>query len=46
MKRDEGIYHGCHRNEGEEGGGDATNAVTKVKQTDGQTAEDDGEVEP
>ena len=46
MKRDQGVDHGCHGDDGEEAGGDAANAVTEVEETDGQTAQDDGEVEP
>lgn len=40
------VQHCCERNECEEGGADLTNAVTEVEEADGQTAEDDGEVEP
>lgn len=46
MECDEGIYHGCHRNNGEEPGGDLAYFVAKVEEANGKTAEDDGEVEP
>ena len=34
------------RDDGEESSGDPADAVTEVEQADGETAEDDGEVEP
>ena len=40
------INHGGHGDDGEQGGGDAANAVTEVQQTNGQAAQDDGEVQP
>lgn len=46
MECDEGVDHGAHSDDGEKGGGDATDAVTEVEQAYGQTAEDDGEVQP
>lgn len=46
MERNQGIDHRRHGNEGEEGGRDATDVVTEVEQTNGQTAQNDGEVEP
>lgn len=46
VKRHHGVDHGCHGNDSEQGGRDATDTVTKVEETHGQTAEDDGEVEP
>lgn len=46
MECDEGIYHGAHSDDGEEGGGDATDTVTEVEEADGETAQDDGKVEP
>lgn len=42
----EGVDHGRHGDDGKETGGDTTDAVTEVQETDGQTAQDDGEVEP
>ncbi|GMG03417.1 unnamed protein product [Aspergillus oryzae] len=42
----EGVDHGRHGDDGEETGGDTTDAVTEVQETDGQAAQDDGEVEP
>lgn len=46
MECDEGVDHGAHGDDGEEGGGDATDTVTEVEEADGETAQDDGEVEP
>lgn len=46
VESDQRIYHRSHGDEGEEAGRDATNGVTEVKEADGQTAEDDGEIEP
>lgn len=46
VEGDECIDHGRHGDDGEEGGGDAANAITKVEQPDGEAAQDDGEVEP
>jgi hypothetical protein len=46
MEGEEGIYHGGHGDEGEDAGADLTHAVAKVEKTNGQAAEDDGEVEP
>lgn len=42
----EGIDHCAHSNDGEEACGDATDAITKVEKTDGEAAQDDGEVQP
>jgi len=42
----EGVQHGGQGDEGEEARGDLADAVAEVEQADGQTAEDDGEVEP
>jgi hypothetical protein len=42
----EGVDHGAHGDDGEEGGGDAADAVAEVQEADGQTAEDDSEIEP
>ena len=46
MEGKQGVDHGHHGNEGEEAGGDLSNLVAKVKKTDGEAAEDNGEVEP
>jgi hypothetical protein len=46
VEGDDGVDHGAHGDDGEEGGGDATDAIAKVQQTNGETAEDDGEVQP
>lgn len=41
-----GVDHGCHGDDGKQGGGDATDAVTEVEETHGQATENDGEVQP
>ena len=47
MERDQRIDHAAHRDECEEPGADAGRGVgAKVEQTDGEAAENDGEVEP
>lgn len=46
MERDQGVDHGRHGDDGEQAGGDAADAVAEIQQTDGQAAQDDGEVEP
>ena len=46
MKRDEGVDHGTHGNEGKEAGGDAADSIAKVEKADGEASEDNGEVEP
>jgi len=46
VKCDDCIDHSGHCDNGEEGRGDATDTVTEVQQTDGQTAQDNGEVQP
>lgn len=46
VKGDEGVDHGRHGDEREKASADLTNLIAKVEQADGQTAEDDGEVEP
>ena len=46
MERDKGVDHCSHRDEGEQSGADAADAVTEVEQADGEAAEDDGEVQP
>ena len=43
---DEGVDHGHQGDECEESSADLSDAVAEVKKTDGQAAEDDGEVEP
>lgn len=42
----ESVDHSRQRDEREEAGADLADAVAEVKKTDGQTAKDDGEVEP
>ena len=46
VESDKSVDHGRQRDEREEAGADLADAVTEVEQTDGQAAEDDGEVEP
>lgn len=46
MERNQRIQHGRHGNEGEKPRGDAADSIAKVEKTDGETAQDDGEVEP
>lgn len=46
VKCDDCINHGGHCNDSEEGCGDATDTITEVQQTDGQTAQDNGKVQP
>ena len=46
VEGEEGVDHRGHCDEGEEAGRDLANLVAKVEQADGQTAEDDGEVQP
>lgn len=46
MEGNQRIRHGGHGNEGEQAGGDLADLVAEVEQADGETAEDDGEVEP
>ena len=47
MKRHERIDHAPHRHDCEEAGTDTGRGIgAKVKETDGEAAEDDGEVEP
>jgi hypothetical protein len=46
MKRHQRVDHGAHGHQGKEAGGDATDGVAEVEEADGETAEDDGEVEP
>lgn len=40
------VYHGCHCNEREESSTDLSDLITKVEETDGQTTQDNGKVEP
>lgn len=46
VEGNEGIGHGSHGNEGEQAGADLADLVAKVEQADGETAEDDGKVQP
>lgn len=46
MECNKGIYHSAHSNDSEQPSGDPTDTITKVQQTDCETAQDDGEVEP
>lgn len=46
MEGHQRIDHGGHGDDGEQTGGDAADAVTEVQQADGETAQDDGEVQP
>lgn len=46
MERDQRVDHRSHGNQRKEAGGDATDGIAEVEQADGETAEDDGEVEP
>lgn len=46
MECDEGVDHGAHGDDGEEGGGDAADAIAEVQEADGKTTQDDGEVKP
>ncbi len=46
MECDQGVYHGCHCNQGKKTSGNPTNTVAEVEEPDGKTAEDNGEVEP
>lgn len=46
MEGEEGVDHGQDGDAGEEDGADLAGAVAEVEQTDGEGAEDDGEVEP
>jgi hypothetical protein len=40
------VYHGSHGNDSEDASADLTDSIAKVEQTNGETAENDGEVEP
>lgn len=46
VEGDERIRHGGHGNEGEQAGADLTDPVAEVEKTDGETAQNHGEVEP
>ncbi|KAG9533319.1 hypothetical protein KCU93_g160, partial [Aureobasidium melanogenum] len=46
VESDQGIDHSGHGNQSEETSGDLTDLVAKVEETDGETAQDDGEVQP
>lgn len=46
MVCEQGVDHGAHGNEGEQTRADATDVVAEVEQTDGESAQDDGEVKP
>ena len=46
VEGDDGVNHGRHCDDGEEGSGYATDSVAKIEQADSQTAEDDGEIQP
>jgi hypothetical protein len=42
----ESVYHSCHGDECEEGGGNTAHGITEIEEADGETAKNDGEVEP
>jgi hypothetical protein len=46
MKGKKRINHGGHGDDGEQAGRDAANAVAEIQKTDGEAAENDGEVKP
>lgn len=46
MERKQRVDHRRHRHDRETRGGDPAHAVAEVEQAHGETAEDDGEVEP
>lgn len=46
MVSNQGVSHGGHSNQGEHASRDSTDLVTEVEKTNGETAKDDGEVEP
>lgn len=46
VEGEQGVDHGSHGDHGEQACGDAADGVSKVQQTDSQTTEDDGEIEP
>ena len=46
VEGNEGIGHGGHGNEGEQAGADLADLVAEVEQANGETAQDDSEVQP
>ena len=46
MECDKSVEHGGEGNECEEASGDLADGVAEVEQSNGEAAEDDGEVEP
>lgn len=46
MKRHQRVDHRSHGDDREQAGGDAPDAVSEIEQAHGQTAQDDGEVQP
>jgi hypothetical protein len=44
VESNQGVDHGGHGDQGEKTSRDLTDLVTKVEETDGETAQDDGEV--
>lgn len=46
VERYHGVDHSRHGDNREQCGGDTTDTITEVEETHGQTAEDDGEVQP
>ena len=46
MEHTQSVDHRSHSNECEEACGDLADLVAEVEETDGETAEDDSEVEP
>jgi hypothetical protein len=46
VEGDQSVDHGSHGDQGEETSRDLADLVTEVEETDGETAQDDGEVEP
>jgi hypothetical protein len=46
MKCCESVYHSCHGDECEEGGGDTAHGITEIEEADSEATKNDGEVEP
>ena len=46
VERCKGIQHSCHGDKCKEAGRNTADPVPEVEQTDGETAQDDGEVQP
>ena len=46
VERCKGIQHSCHGDKCKEAGRNTADTVPEVEQTDGETAQDDGEVQP